>query len=159
MQIKAIVDEDFSNYVKPAMMVAFPSCTFKCCIEAHLPISTCQNCPIYELPSFEISADEILRRYQKNAITCSFVLGGMEPLDSSDDVVTLVNTIRKSGCDDEIVIYTGYYKNEVSNIISKLADYKNIIIKYGRYIPNQAPHFDKVLGVSLASDNQYAEKI
>ena len=40
-----------------------------------------------------------------------------------------------------------------------LYDYKNIIIKYGRYIPNQTPHRDEVLGVNLASDNQYAERI
>jgi hypothetical protein len=40
-----------------------------------------------------------------------------------------------------------------------LWDYKNIIIKYGRYIPNQTPHYDEVLGVYLASDNQYAVRI
>jgi hypothetical protein len=34
----------------------------------------------------------------------------------------------------------------------------NIIVKFGRYRPNQEPHFDKVLGVELASDNQYAKE-
>ena len=28
-----------------------------------------------------------------------------------------------------------------------------------RFIPNQKPHFDEVLGVVLASENQYAERI
>ena len=37
--------------------------------------------------------------------------------------------------------------------------FTNIIIKFGRYIPNQKPHYDEVLGVNLASDNQYAERI
>jgi hypothetical protein len=32
-------------------------------------------------------------------------------------------------------------------------------MKYGRYIPNNKGRFDKVLGVQLASDNQYAERI
>lgn len=37
--------------------------------------------------------------------------------------------------------------------------WKNIIVKFGRFIPNQHPHYDEVLGINLASDNQYAEKI
>lgn len=32
-------------------------------------------------------------------------------------------------------------------------------LKFGRYIPNQTPHYDSILGVNLASDNQYAERI
>ena len=40
-----------------------------------------------------------------------------------------------------------------------LKKYSNIIIKFGRFIPNQKPHYDPVLGVELASDNQYGEKI
>ena len=37
-------------------------------------------------------------------------------------------------------------------------NYHNIIIKYGRYIPNDGKHFDRVLGVELVSNNQYAIK-
>ena len=33
-----------------------------------------------------------------------------------------------------------------------------LVIKYGRYVPDQQPHFDEVLGVNLASDNQYARR-
>lgn len=40
-----------------------------------------------------------------------------------------------------------------------LSEYKNIVVKFGRYIPGQEKHYDEVLGVYLASDNQYAEKI
>ena len=32
----------------------------------------------------------------------------------------------------------------------------NIIIKFGRFIPDQKSTFDSVLGVELASQNQYA---
>ena len=35
--------------------------------------------------------------------------------------------------------------------------YGNIIVKYGRYVPNQKPHYDELLGILLASDNQYAK--
>ena len=64
---------------------------------------------------------------------------------------------------DDLVVYTGYNKEEerpqVLIKFIKENQYKNIIIKYGRYIPNQTPHYDEVLGVNLASDNQYAERL
>jgi hypothetical protein len=60
---------------------------------------------------------------------------------------------------DDIVIYTGYNESEVSEQIERLRYFKNIIIKFGRYIPNQQAHYDDILGVNLASNNQYAIKI
>lgn len=53
----------------------------------------------------------------------------------------------------------GYDRNEIEEHIMILKKYKNIIVKFGRYIPNQKKHFDPVLGVELASDNQHAEKL
>ena len=58
---------------------------------------------------------------------------------------------------DPIVIYTGYTEDEVKEKFSPIYLYENIIIKYGRYIPNQKSHYDEILGVNLASDNQYAK--
>ena len=46
-----------------------------------------------------------------------------------------------------------------SNERAGIAITYGIIIKYGRFIPNQQKHYDEILGVYLASDNQYAEKI
>ena len=46
----------------------------------------------------------------------------------------------------------------VQDKIKELIQYKNIIIKFGRYIPNKDKRFDEVLGVWLASDNQFAAK-
>jgi hypothetical protein len=40
-----------------------------------------------------------------------------------------------------------------------LKNFDNIIIKYGRFIPNQEQHYDETLGVNLASNNQYAERL
>jgi hypothetical protein len=40
--------------------------------------------------------------------------------------------------------------------IDSLILLRPIIIKYGRYKPNQKMKYDKVLGVNLASDNQFA---
>ena len=48
-----------------------------------------------------------------------------------------------------------YYKNEIEKQINQIRKYKNITFKFGRFVPNQEKHYDKVLGAYLASDNQY----
>ena len=44
-------------------------------------------------------------------------------------------------------------------VLDQLKTYKNIILKVGRYLPDYEKHFDEVLGVELASPNQYGIKI
>ena len=60
---------------------------------------------------------------------------------------------------NDFVIYTGYYPNEIKHEIEELERSENIIIKYGRFLNNDTPIFDEILGVTLASSNQYAERI
>ena len=60
---------------------------------------------------------------------------------------------------DDIVIYTGYNKEEIGNKINILKQFPNIIIKFGRFIPGHEKHYDDVLCVELASNNQFAEVI
>ena len=75
------------------------------------------------------------------------------------EVLELIYTFRNNGCFDDFVIYTGYYPSEIKHEIEELGRYKNIVVKFGRFIQNQEKHYDEVLGVCLISDNQYAEKI
>ena len=42
---------------------------------------------------------------------------------------------------------------------AKFIRLQNIIVKFGRYIPDTDQRYDEVLGVILASDNQYAERL
>ena len=152
MIVKKILDEDFVNYKVPSMYIAFPSCTFKC------GYNLCQNSPLALSDNIEISAEDIVARYLNNPISKSFVFAGLEPFDSAEDLFELVGLIRLK-TNDDIVVFTGYYKEEIESYITDLIKYKNIIIKYGRFIPDQEYHYDNVLGIKLASDNQYAEKI
>lgn len=153
MLLKDILDEDFVNYKLPSMVLAFPKCdSFKC------GRSVCQNGALTNSPDIIITAKKLVERYLKNTITHSVVCGGLEAFDSWQDLQDFVKEFR-SKTDDDIVIYTGYNKCEIHDKIRWLQKYKNIIVKYGRYIPGQKPHYDGVLGVELASDNQYAERI
>ena len=152
MKIKGLISEDFVNYKKPAMTIMFPYCTFKCGTEY------CQNSPLSKAEDIKMDISNIVIRYLNNPITESVVMQGLEPFDSWDDLIEFVKQLRES-TDDDIVIYTGYYKKEIADKLSLLSKYKNIVIKYGRYIPRQEKHYDEVLGVYLASSNQYAERI
>lgn len=156
MLIKRLVDEDFVNYKKPSMFIAFPKCTWKCEVEACEKM--CQNKELALSPDIEISCQKIVDRYIQNPITKAVVCGGLEPFDSWRQLKTLVATIRTK-TDDDIIIYTGYNEDEISNMLKYLRCYHNIVVKFGRFVPNQEPHYDEVLGVRLASSNQYAERI
>ena len=156
MIIKGIQEEDFINYKKPSMFISFSSCTWKC--EKECGRKVCQNGTLATTPNINIGVKTIVNKYINNPITKSIVCGGLEPFDTFDDLLQLIAYLRVS-TDDDIVIYTGYYKEEIADKMAILSKYKNIVIKYGRYIPNQEKHYDEVLGVYLASSNQYAERI
>ena len=156
IKIKGIRMEDFTNYKKPSMYIAFPSCTFKC--ERECGQKICQNSSLVQSKTLEVGVKSIVNKYINNKITSAIVIGGLEPFDSKEDLFILISCLRVSTQDD-IVIYTGYKEEEIKNQLQYLRAYRNIIIKFGRFIPNQQPHYDDVLGVMLASDNQYAERI
>ena len=152
MKIKGLITEDFVNYKKASMTIIFPYCTFKCGKDY------CQNSSLAKTPIIEISIDDLVNRYINNPITEAVVMQGLEPFDSWNDLKEFVKKLREYNSDD-IIIYTGYNKDEVIKYIKELSVYPNIIVKFGRYIPNQEKHYDDVLGVYLASNNQYAERI
>ena len=158
MNIKFLVEEDFVNYRKPSMFIGFPTCTWKCEKDCNMK-GLCQNGSLATSPTFKISKNDIVKRYIDNPISKAIVFGGLEPFDSWEELSTLVAEFR-SYTDDDIIIYTGYYENEISDNIEYLRqNYDNIIVKFGRFIPNKEKVYDEVLGVNLASDNQYGERI
>lgn len=162
MLIKGLVDEDFCNFKECSMFIVFPYCSFKC------GKAICQNSSLVKEPNIEISKEEICERYCQNPLSKAMVLGGLEPFDSPTEVGALINCLRnRYQCDDYIVIYSGYTEEEFTDpdntqlytLYNNLKKYKNIIIKFGRYIPGQKAHFDPILGVELISNNQYAIKL
>ena len=156
--IKELRDEDFTSYKKPSMVIGFARCSWKC--ERECGMRVCQNGALAQAPDRIIGVKTIVNRYINNPITSAIIMAGLEPFDSEEDLRFLITYLRVSTQDD-IVIYTGYTKEEIQDreIYKHLLNAKNIIIKFGRFIPNQQPHYDEVLGIKLASDNQYAERI
>ena len=159
MVVKEIRDEDFTSYKKPSMVIGFPHCSWKC------GKGLCQNSLLAKSPNVEIDITTLVKRYIDNSITHAIIFAGLEPFDSPLVLPELIQEFRKY-TDDDIVIYTGYEKDELTEGLQSLKDtydkikqFPNIVVKFGRFIPNQQPHYDEVLGIKLASDNQHAERI
>lgn len=165
MKIKNIIDEDFTNYKKPSMFIGTSSCDFKCDRECGKPV--CQNSELAKAPTIDIDDEEIIKRFNSNPITEAIVFGGLEPLYGSGlnhvgDFHHFSYCIPELNKGTDIVVYTGYYPSEIhysdfqfwysmTNAIKG-----NLIFKFGRFIPDRPHRFDEVLGVELASNNQFA---
>lgn len=156
MIVKGLIDEDFVNYKKPSMVIEMPYCSFKCDKECGQQV--CQNSALAKAENITVKVYDLINRYLNNPITKAVVFQGLEPFDSFDDLYDFCETLRYF-CDDDIVIYTGYTEKEIDKQVSLLSEYNNIIVKFGRFIPNSLHKFDNILGVELASDNQYAKFI
>lgn len=154
MKLKGLVDYDISNYKDPSLFLIFPFCTFKCDKECGRPL--CQNSGLAKEPIIEVDMNYIFQKYFENPLTKAIVFGGLEPFDSWDEMLCFITNFRLKNS-DTIIIYTGYIEDEIKDKIKILSLYENIIVKFGRYIPNEEPHYDPILGIKLASSNQYAK--
>lgn len=152
------MDEWYQDYKVPSMFIAFPHCSFKC--EHESGVACCQNSSLAKAPTFQASIVDIVQRYLLNPITKAIVIGGLEPFDDYVQTAGLIDELRKYTSDD-VIIYTGYTKDECEEHgwLGSLRRYPNIIVKFGRFIPNSTPRYDDILGLTLASENQYAMKI
>lgn len=159
MKVKSIIIEDFLNYKQPSMFIISSICNWKCCIEQNLDISMCQNSSIAKQKTVDISPEIIYNMFIKNPITKAIVIGGLEPIDQINEVIQIIDYFRKNNNNSPFVIYTGYYPYEIKNSLNRLKNYNNIIVKFGRFIPNAKHRYDEILGIELVSDNQYAEVI
>lgn len=149
MRVTNIRFEDFTNYKKPAMFIGTIHCSGKC--------RDCQNEALMSARVEEVSDTKICRWYLENKITSAIVFGGLEPFDQFDEIYNFVYRLRKVyNCYDDVVIYTGFTPEEIEPMVDKITDLGNIVIKFGRFLPNQPHHRDEVLGVDLASPNQFA---
>lgn len=159
MRISNLKDEDFVNYKKPSLFIGTCFCNWKCCDEAGISREVCQNYQLHNSKQHDLTFEQIYRRYINNPLTSAIVIGGLEPILQSEEVIGLIKYFREHNCHDDFVIYTGYYEEEIQSIIDTLKKYDNIIFKFGRFKPNQEKHWDDVLGVYLISDNQFGKKV
>ena len=162
MKLVNLIEEDFVNYRKPGMFLGFPYCSGKCNTPGCI---VCQNEELRHVPErdlIDISAEEILNRYAKNPIPKCLIFGGLEPFDSFNDMCNIIHAYSEHEPSmqkgyPEVIIYTGFYPHEIAIPLNRLTKYSvDLIVKFGRFIPNRPSYYDQILGVKLASDNQFA---
>lgn len=167
-----LLDVKFGNiadYKKTSLYIAFPFCSGKCG-------NKCQNRVFWQqkdkrnndIHLINYSEDEIVSYYNKLKTHESVVMGGLEPLDSLEDVINLCNKLLENDKPVDIIIYTGYTKEEFLKIEPKFYDvFKNlkpnatncIIFKLGRYdLSQDVEYFNYTLGAKLATSNQFTRK-
>lgn len=149
------------------MFIATTECDWKCCKECGKNI--CQNMQLAQMSDVEISPETLISRFKANFISEAIVFGGLEPLYAPDNHVHAFNEfshyIYLLPHFTDVVVYTGYYPSEIhySNFQFWQAQtnsiHGNLIFKFGRYIPNKPSRRDPILGVELASNNQFAINI
>lgn len=171
IKLKGLVDEDIVNYRKTSMFLIFPCCDFKC--EKECGRAVCQNSSLAKAQIVSYDDKEIIKRYIENPLTHAIVMGGLEPfysVESMEQVCTLISLLRDEyQCDDDVVIYTGYTEKELLGetgnlsilqqyLFQNIIETPNIVIKFGRFRPDDVSHYDSALGINLASLNQYAKR-
>lgn len=155
IKLKGLIEEDFVNFKFPVMFLATSYCDFKCEKEDKNGDTFCQNSLLAAAEVIEISIQKLINKYLNNPISKGVCFGGMEPFLQFEEVLSFIKQFRERS-DDPIIIYTGYYFNEIEDKAKEIIPYNNIIIKYGRYKCNNVGRYDEILGIHLSSDNQYA---
>lgn len=163
-----VVTDNVTDYKKTSLFLVFPYCSGKCGEE-------CQNKDLRKKKIKEFNNKDIITLYQSlnthNAVVC----GGLEPLDSFEELKQLIEDFAKFSSIKPVdfVIYTGYdnlikyyfdgrYREVKEDFFDLLQAWKNyaepgseLIIKQGKYDTNhKIPWHSKLLGVDLATNNQ-----
>lgn len=146
--------EVFQDYKKSALLFSTCYCDWKCCHEAGVDIDICQNQKVSQQREVTLPFESILKKVNQS-FTDAVIFGGLEPILQADEVVQCIEYLRKHGVKKDIVVYTGYYLEEIDPETLAYLALNDCILKCGRFIPDRKPKFDAVLGITLASDNQY----
>ena len=141
-----------------AALIATAFCDWKCELEGTLTKCACQNSHLARLPNYDLTYADIIDIYSKYDTVSALIFAGLEPLLQLTDVLGLIEVFRED-FSDPVIIYTGYNKDEIFEALESLSEYSDIYMKFGRYIAGHKPHRDPLVGVELASDNQYFEKL
>ena len=149
-----VVTDNVTDYKKTSLFLVFPYCSGKCGEE-------CQNKNLRKKKIKEFNNKDIITLYQSlnthNAVVC----GGLEPLDSFEELKQLIEDFAKFSSIKPVdfVIYTGYDNLTNFDLLQAWKNYaepgSELIIKQGKYdINHKIPWHSKLLGVDLATSNQ-----
>ena len=92
MKVKAIQEEDFTNYKECSLFIGTSFCDFKC--QKENPECKCQNSPLALAPIKEVSVDSIIKQFDSDIFTKAIVFGGLEPILQIDELLDFIKAFR-----------------------------------------------------------------
>jgi len=149
----------FNDYKKVGLYIATPFCNFKCVKEAKEKgvEVTCHNGGLDYVS--DMSAQDVVEKHLSiNPFAECIILSGLDPIDNWVETKQFINDFRKI-TDMEIVLFTGYYPNEIMDKLVELEHHEDIMFKFGRFNPINKPRFDDLGGVKLSTGNQYFKSL
>lgn len=143
------VRETITDYRKSTLYLCGYICTLGC--------KDCFHNELKKNHPTTLSIEKLFTDYISTTSCDAILFSGLNWLEQIEELFVLIHYIRSNHINKDIVIYTGYDKHEISDKIAMLSKFDNIIIKYGRFDATLPPRYDDVLGITLASSNQWAE--
>jgi hypothetical protein len=92
MLIKGIKDECLNDFKQIGTLIIFPNCNFKCDHDCGRHI--CQNSHLAKEPVMEFPIAKIIKRHLESDFSTALICGGLEPLDSINDLYALIKEFR-----------------------------------------------------------------
>ena len=123
MKVKAIQEEDFTNYKECSLFIGTSFCDFKC--QKENPECKCQNSQLATAPIKEVSVDSIIKQFDNDIFTKAIIFGGLEPMLQIDELLDFIKEFRVNHSNTR-VIYTGYYESEIEEQLAKLKKFQNM---------------------------------
>ena len=111
--------DDTTDYKDTSLLLVFPTCKGKC--------EGCQNWKLFNVKSKQYLLKSILDLYNSMETHKAIICAGLEPFDSFVELKSLFEEVLKLNKETDFVIYTGYYKEEVTFLVNELV---TIFIKY-----------------------------
>ena len=152
--------DDITDYLKTSLLLVTPKCSGKCG-------EKCQNYfLIKNATTKQYAVSSIVNLYNNLTTHNAVVFAGLEPFDTFNDTQILVDAFLQNDKPIDIVIYTGYYQQSITDKVNVLlqkliktkSTNKTIIIKFGPYIAENRSYYSNILGIKLATDNQYVKR-
>lgn len=125
--------------------------------DCHHHCPDCFHQDRFDLPIIEEESSSIIDRVLEGSYTNGIVLGGFEWMEQYDEMINLIEEAR--GANLEVILFTHYTAEEISEYYSELLNYKGVYVKCGEYDKKCLSATYTSYGVPLASTNQAIYKI
>lgn len=123
-------------------------------VDCHNNCPGCFNQYLRNEPTLTAPAFVIMQAVKSNPFHQGIILGGLEWTEQPQEMIELIVSAKRYEL--EVMLYTHYTKEEFLTMFPVLRQ-SGIYVKFGEFKIGEESHDS--MGVTLASNNQYIEKL